>query len=231
MKPFLHRFILSFPVHFVKQYPYAWILCVILTPRAPSLAAFFLVVVLLGIVLPRWQSAAWISEIRRQYAGSDGKFYVDQPPLSWQRTARNMILLVLGSIFIAYLLKGPLQLTLGQFLSLGIGLAFSYLDTQFFDSVLTYIVTATGIAIHFVPGHVDYRLFLPFQEISRIERASYKPSLDTDLFARSHDKCNGLLMIPKNPKGFTRQIDKLFIVPKDVDQFVEQLPYGFGETA
>ena len=231
MKPFLDRFILSFPIFFLKQYPYAWILCVVLAPRAPSFAAFFLAVVLLGIILPRWQSVAWISEIRRQYAGSNGKFYVDQPPISWQRTARNMIFLALGGILIAYLLKGILQLTIGQFLLLGIGLAFSYLDTQFFDSVLTYIVTATGIAIHFVPGPVDYRLFLPFKEISRIERASYKPSLGTDLFARSHDGRNGLLMIPKNPKGFTKQIDKLFIVPKDVDQFVEQLPYGFGKTA
>src|ERR1051325_7047615 len=109
MKLFLDRLILGFPILFLKQYPYAWILCVILAPRAPSFAAFFLVVVLLGILLPRWQSAAWIAEMRRRYAGSDGKFYVDQPPLSWQRTTRNMILLILGSIFIAYLLKGPLQ--------------------------------------------------------------------------------------------------------------------------
>ncbi len=230
MKPFLDRFILGFPVVFLKQYPYAWIGFVVFVPGAPSVAALFLAIVLLGILSLRWQSAAWISQIRRQYADRDGKFYIDQPPVPWQKAVRNIALLVIGSILIAFLLKDKLGLTFWQFFLLTFGLTLFYRDTLFFGSAATYIITATGIAIRFVPGHTDYRLFLPFKEISRIEPRDYKPSLDIDLFARTRDIKNGLLMIPKDPKGFTKRLDKLFIVPQDIDQFLEHLPYGFGKA-
>lgn len=230
MKPFLDRFILGFPVLFLKQYPYAWIGFVVFLPRAPKVATLFLGVVILGILSLRWQSAAWISHIQRQYADGGGKFYVDQPPIPWQKTIRNIVLLVAGSALIAFLLKSQLQLTFWQFFFLFFGLMLFYRDTLFFGSAATYIITATGIAIRFVPGHIDYRLFLPFREISRIEPRDYKPSTDTDLFARTGDIKNGLLMIPKDPKGFTKRLDKLFIAPKDIDQFVEHLPYGFGKA-
>lgn len=231
MKPFLDRFILAFPVLFLKQYPYAWIGFVVMFPRAPSVAALFLGIVVTGILSLRWQSAAWISHIQRQYADRGGKFYVDQPPIPWQRAVRNISFLIAGSALIAFILKGQLELTFWQFFLLFFGLMLFYRDTLFFGSAATYIITATGIAIRFVPGHIDYRLFLPFKEISRIEPRDYKPSIDTDLFARSRDIKNGLLMIPKDPRGFTKRLDKLFIAPRDLDQFVEHLPYGFGKAA
>jgi len=230
MKSFLDRFILGFPVLFLKQYPYAWIASVVLLPRSPSFSLLFLGIVVLGILSLRWQSAAWISHMRRQYADKDGKFYIDQPPVPWQKAARNIALLIAGSMLIAFLLKGKLGLSFWQFFLLFLGLTLFYRDTQFFGSAATYIITATGIAIRFVPGHIDYRLFLSFKEISRIEQTNYKEGLDTDLFARTRDIKNGLLMIPKDPKGFTKRIDKLFIAPKDIDKFVEQLPYGFGKA-
>ncbi len=231
MKPFLDRLILGFPVLFLKQYPYAWIGFIVFAPSAPSVAALFLAIVVIGILSLRWQSVEWISNIQRQYADKNGKFYVDQPPVPWQKAARNIALLVAGSLLIAFLLKGQLGLTFWQFFLLFFGLMLFYRDTLFFGSAATYIITATGIAIRFVPGHIDYRLFLPFKEISRIEPQDYKPSTDTDLFARTRDIRNGLLMIPKDPRGFTKRLDKLFIAPKDVDQFVEHLPYGFGKAA
>ena len=113
---------------------------------------------------------------------------------------------------------------------MGVGFTILYRDTQFFGSAATYIITATGIAIRLVPGHIDYRLFLPFKEISRIERGEYQRKLDTDIFARVRESKDGLMLIPKDPNGFTKRIDKLFIVPSDVDQFVKQLPYGFGSA-
>jgi hypothetical protein len=230
MKAFLDRFILGFPVLFLKQYPYAWIATVVLLPTSPTFAALFLGIVVIGILSLRWQSAAWISEMRRQYADRGGKFYVDQPPVPWQKAARNIALLIAASALIAFLLKGRLGLTFWQFFLLILGLTLFYRDTLFFGSAATYIITASGIAIRFVPGHIDYRLFLPFREISRIERADYQKRMDTDLFARTRDVSNGLLMIPKDPKGFTKRIDKLFIAPQNIDQFVEQLPYGFGKV-
>ncbi|HEX5808184.1 MAG TPA: hypothetical protein VFY25_05920, partial [Anaerolineales bacterium] len=106
MKQFLDRFILGFPVLFLKQYPYAWIAVVALWPRSQSFAALFLVIIALGLLSLRWQSAAWISHMRRQHAGEDGKFYIDQPPILWQRAARKIAFLMGGSVLVAFLLQG-----------------------------------------------------------------------------------------------------------------------------
>ena len=228
MRTFLDRFILGFPVLFLKQYPYAWIATVAIWPRSPSVAGLFLGIVLLGLLSLRWQSAAWISHVRREYAGPGGKFYVDQPPVTWQRAARNIAILTAASVVVAYLLRGQFGLTFWQLLILLVGFTVFYQDTRFFGAAVTYIITAAGIAIRFVPGHLDYRLFLPFREISRIEKSEFKKDRGWDLFARARDTKVGLLMTPKHPDGFTKRIDKLFIAPKDTETFLAQLPHGYA---
>lgn len=230
MRPLLDRFILGFPVLFLKQYPYAWIAIVALWPRSPLVASLFIGIIILGMLSLRWQSAAWISHMRRQHAGKDGKFYVDQPPVAWQEALQNFAVVLALSIVVALLLRGQFGLTFWQVLIMATGFTVLYRDTRFFGSAVTYIITATGIGIRLVPGHIDYRLFLPFREISRIERKEYRQSRDTDLFARTRVATDGLLLVPKDPRGFTTRIDKLFIVPKDIDKFVEQLPYGYGRA-
>lgn len=231
MKPFLDRFILGFPVLFLKQYPYAWIAVVVLWPYSPWLAAVFLAIIAIGILSLRWQHAAWISHLRRQHAGQNGKFYIDEPPIPWRNTLRNIAIAIALSIVVAFILRGQFGLTFWQFFIMATAFNISYRDTRFFGASATYIITATGIGIRLVPSHIDYRLFLPFREISRIERGEYRKSLDTDIFARTQQAQDGLLLIPKDPNGFSKQIDKLFIAPGNVDAFVEQLPYGFGKTA
>ncbi len=228
MKPLLDRFILGFPVLFLKQYPYAWIAIVALWPRSPSVALLFLAIVMLGILSLRWQSEAWISHIRREFAGEDGKFYVDQPTVSWQTAARNIAVLITASALAAYLLQGQFGLSFWQILIMIVGFTIFYQDTRFFGAAVTYIITASGIAIRFVPRHIDYRLFLPFREISRIERSIYQKDKAWDLFARARDTKEGLLMIPKNPNGFTKRVEKLFIAPQDRERFLEHLPHGFA---
>jgi hypothetical protein len=228
MKPLLDRFILGFPVLFLKQYPYAWIAIVALWPRSPSVALLFLAIVVLGVLSLRWQSEAWISHIRREFAGLDGKFYVDRPAVSWQTAARNIAILVAVASLAAYLLRGQFGLSFWQILIMIVGFTIFYQDTRFFGADVTYIITASGIAIRFVPGHIDYRLFLPFREISRIERNTYQKDKAWDLFARARDTKEGLLMIPKNPNGFTKRVEKLFIAPQDRETFLEQLPHGFA---
>jgi hypothetical protein len=227
MRRFLDRFILGFPVLFLKQYPYAWIAAVAIWPKSPSVAGLFLALVGIGLLSLRWQSAAWISHIKRQYAGEDGKFYVDQPSVTWHRAVRNTAFLTVGSLLIAYLLRGQFGLGLWQIVIMVVGFTISYQDTRFFGSAVTYIITAPGIAIRFVPGHIDYRLFLPFGEISRIEKSDYQKDRNWDLFARARDSKEGLLMIPKNPNGFTKRIDKLFIAPQDRERFLTELPHGY----
>jgi hypothetical protein len=228
MKAFLDRFILGFPVLFLKQYPYAWIALVALWPRSPLGASLFLVVIAVGFLALRWQSSAWISHMRREHAGKNGKFYVDQPPVSWQDAARNIAILVAWSILGAFVLNGQFGLTFWQILIMLVGFTIFYQDTRFFGAAVTYIITATGIAIRFVPGHIDYRLFLSFREISRIERCEYQKGKNWDLFTRVRDAKEGLLMTPKNPNGFTRRIEKLFIAPEDRERFLAELPHGYA---
>jgi hypothetical protein len=103
----------------------------------------------------------------------------------------------------------------------------TYRDAQFFGALTIYIITATGIAVYFAPGHLDYRLFFTFKEISRIERTSFKKDNNWDFFARTRDGEDGLLLIPKDINGFSKRMEKLFIVPQDIDAFLAQLPYGY----
>jgi hypothetical protein len=227
MKPFLDRLILSFPILFLKQYPYAWIAFVALWPRSRLFASLFAAVLVIGILALRWQSAAWISHMRREHAGKDGKFYVDQPPVAWQKAARDIAILLAWCLLGAFVLRGHFGLSFWQILIMLVGFTIFYQDTRFFGAAVTYIITATGIAIRFVPGHIDYRLFLSFKEISRIEPGVYQKDQNWDLFARARDTKEGLLMIPKNPNGFTKRIEKLFIAPQDRDRFLEQLPHGY----
>jgi hypothetical protein len=229
MKSFLDRFILRFPVLFLKQYPYAWIAVVALWPRTRWLAAIFLVVIVLAILALRWQNQAWIASIRRQHAGEDGKFYIDEPPVNWRNAVQHVSILTAFSIVLSYLLAGQFGLSFWQYLIMSVGFTTFYRDGRFFGPKATYIVTATGIGIRLIPGHIDYRLFLPFKEISRIQRCEYSKRQDTDIFARTQDAKDGLLLTPKDPKGFTKHIDKLFIVPANVDAFVQELPYGYGK--
>ena len=227
MRPFLDRFILNFPVLILKQYPYAWIVIVALWPRSPALASLFVLIILIGLFSLRWQTAAWISHIRREHAGKDGKFYVDQPPVPWQRTARNIAILTGASLLAAFLLNGQFGLSFWQVLIMLVGFNIFDQDTRFFGAAVTYIITATGIAIRFVPGHIDYRLFLSFREISRIEKSAYQKERGWDIFAGARDIKDGLLMIPKNPNGFTKHIAKLFIAPQDRERFLAELPHGY----
>jgi len=230
MKRTLDRFILGLPVLFLKQYPYAWIVAVALWPSSPSVALVFLAVVLIGILSLRWQAAAWVSQIRSEHVGQDGKFYVDRPPFPWRMAAWKIALLFLGSAVLAFLVQDRLGLTFWQYFIMMVGFALFYQDNRFFGAEVIYIIIAEGIAIRFVPGHLEYRLLLQFREISRIERATYRESREIDLIAKTRQGDDGLLLTPRDPRGFTKRIDRLFIVPRDVEMSVEQLPYGFGNS-
>lgn len=226
MRPFLDRFILGFPVLFLKQYPYAWIAVVALWQKTPSLAAVFLAVIVIGILSLRWQSAAWISQMRRKHAPPGGLFHVDQPAISLRKTLQNFAMLLAGSVVFAFLLKDRFGMGFWQIFIMLIGFIVTYQDAKVFGSAVTYIVTSTGVGIRFVPGHVDYRVFFDFQEISRIEQIRYQADQDWNVFARTREDVDGLLLTPKDPNGFSKRIGKVFIVPRDMETFLRQLPHG-----
>ena len=228
----LNRFILGLPVLFLKQYPYAWIVFVALWPYSPPMALVFLAVVVIGIISLRWQADAWISQMRSEHAPDNGKFHVDQPPVPWRMAAQKIGLLTAGGAIAAFLLQGRLGLGFWQFFFIIAGFPIFYQDTRFFGASVIYIITATGIGIRFVPGHLGYQIFLPFREIRQIERTGYKyrERSDTDAFTRTREEADGLLLIPKDPRGFSKSLQKLFIVPADVEGFMQQMPYGFGNA-
>ena len=227
MRPFLDRFILGIPRLFIKQFPYAWFPLVVLWAWALNFSVVFLLIILMGLSILRWQSSAWMSHMRREHAPGDGKFYVDRPAIPWGRAARNISILLAGSGLVAFLLKGQFGLNFWQFLFIIVGFTLSYRDAQFFGYPTVYIITASGIGIYFAPGHLDYRLFLKFKEISRIERCAFQKDMGWSYFARSRNVKDGLLFIPKDPNGFSKRMKRLFIVPQDIEKFLEQLPYGY----
>jgi hypothetical protein len=227
MKQALDRFILAIPVLFIKQFPYAWIAAVTLWSWPPFFSGIFLAIILIGLLMLRWQSSAWISNLQREYAFKEGKFHVDQPPFPWIDSVRKILILLAGAALLAWLLNGQFGLSFWQIFLIIVGFTLLYRDTQFFGAPTTYVITDQGIGIHFTPGHIDYRLFLPFKEISRIEKSKYQKDNDWDAFVRTKDTQDGLLMTPKNPNGFTKRIEKLFISPNDREKFLEQLPHGY----
>lgn len=228
MKQTLDRFILGIPLLFIKQFPYAWIAAITLWTWPPVVAGIFVLMIIIGLLMLRWQSQAWLSNLRREHAFRDGKFHVDEPDIPWMDSLRKIVTLSVGAVLLAWLLNGQFGLNFWQFFFLIVGFTLLYNDARFFGAPTTYVITDRGIGIHFIPGHVDYRLFFSFKEISRIEKSAYQKDKSWDLFARTRDVKDGLLMIPKSLNGFTKRIDRLFIAPKDMETFLEQLPHGFS---
>jgi len=228
MQPNLDRFILNIPRLFLKQYPYAWFPLVVLWTWTPNISLAFLAIIAIGLLSLRWQSAAWVAHIKREHAGRDGKFYVDVPAVPWGRAVRNIAVLLAGGWVVASILKGQLGLSFWQLFIIFVGFTLTYQDFRFFGFPTIYIITATGVAVYFAPGHLDYRLFFTFKEVARIERTPFKKDQNWDYFARTRDAgMEGLLLIPKDVKGFSKRIEKLFIVPQDIGKFLDQLPYGY----
>jgi hypothetical protein len=226
MKQHLDHFILAIPVVFIKQYAFAWIAAVALWTWPPVVPGIFLVIVALGLLMLRWQSIAWLSNLRREHASPNGKFHVDQPPVRIWESAQKVLILLIGAGVMAWFLKDRLGMGFWQFFIMIAGFIFFYYDTRFIGGLTTYAITDQGIGIRFVPGRIDYRVFIPFKDISRVEKSQFQKDRNWDLFARTRDTKDGLLMIPKNPDGFTKRIERLFIAPNDMEKFLEQLLQG-----
>ncbi len=227
MKKSLDRFILGIPRLYIKQYPYAWIFFIALWKWPPDLSFAFLLIILLGMALVAWQQSAWVSNLRDEYAPHSERFYVDRPPVPVRRAVKNITLLVVIAAGVAFFLNQQIGLTQVQVFLLIVGFSLLYRNSFFFGAPTIYVVTSSGLGIYFAPTNPDYRLFLKFDEISRVERCGYQRDRNWECFARTQAE-DGLLLLPKSPKGLTRQIEKLFIAPTDIGKFTAQLPQRFG---
>ena len=226
MKQFLDRFILSFPTLFLKQYPYAWLAVVTLWQWPPVFSGMFLSVILIGILSIRWRSAAWISDMRRQYAPNNETFYVDRLPIPWRRAAQNLTILLAVSGLVAWLMKGQLDLSGWQWFIMMFGFAVFYMDTRFFGAETIYIITGSGIAIYYIPGHVDYRFFFHFKEIRQVQRVSGVKTIPSSwtVCSRLRNVPSGVLLTPRSPDGFSKRLQEIFLTPTHVDEFLQHIP-------
>jgi hypothetical protein len=226
MKTFLDRFILGFPTLFLKQYPYAWIAVVLLWKWPPILSATFLVIVVVGIFAVVWRAKAWVSEMQREHAPGDATFYVDRLPIPIPFMARNLGILVALSALVAWFLQGQIGLTFWQLIIMFVGFSIFYMDTRFFGASTIYIVTGEGIAIYYIPGHIDYRIFIKFKEmrqIVRLESVEKIPETWT-LFSRLRTTKRGILLVPRDRNGFSKRLQELLLTPTDTDEFIKHVP-------
>jgi len=223
MKTSLDKFILDAPRLFIKQYAYAWIVFIALWSVPPNISLACLFIILVGMFLLRWQHLAWIQSIREKHGA--GKFFVDEPPIPWKKSARNISMLIAIAAAVAYFLNAQIGLSPVQTFLIIVGFTLLYRNAMFFGAPTTYIITDSGIGIYYAPGHLDYRLYIKFNDIARIERYAYKKDSGWSILARTKEINDGLLLTPKG-KDFTDWIEKAYIIPTDLDKFLEELPRG-----
>lgn len=219
-------FILNIPRLYIKQFPYAWIVFIALWSWPPNIAYIFLLIPILGMILLRWQHRAWIRKTRDEHASTAGKFYIDQPGIPWGKALRSTLIILAAGAVTGWLLHEQIRLSILQMIIMMTGFAMMYRDSYFFGGIVTYLITASGIAIYYAPGHLDYRLFIRYKEIARIEIRPFQKDKDWSFLARSLNKDDGLLLIPKDPKGFSKRMYEIFIQPRDLEKFKAELPFG-----
>jgi hypothetical protein len=227
MKRFLDKFILYIPTLFIKQYPYAWLVVVALWSWPPNVSAIFFSIVLIGILSLRWREAAWISEMRRQHAPGDQTFYIDRPPVPIRRALRNLAIIGVACALAAWFLDGSFKLGFLQTFILLFVFFLFYIDTRFFGAATIYIATSGGIALYHIPGHVDYRIFIRFNEMERVARMDSidKISEKLTVISRLRTAASGVLLLPRSLKGFSRMLNGgVLLTPKNVDAFLKHIP-------
>ncbi len=219
----LDNFILGFPVLFLKQYPYAWIPLIALW-ESPFAVGLFLPVIVIGILSLRWRSAAWVSAMRREHG--DDPFYVERLPIPIQKTAQNAALLLAVCGLTAWLIQGQFGLDFWQYFILLTAFLLTYTDGRIFGAVTIYVVTGTGIAIYFVPGHLDYRIFIRFKEMRQVARLENveKISDSWTVCSRFRKVSRGALLVPRSPTGFSRRLNEILLTPVNTDEFLKRIP-------
>lgn len=227
MKQILDRYILYIPTLFIKQYPYAWVVAIALWSWPLNISAVLFLIIALGIFSLQWREAAWVSEMRRQHAPRNEIFYKDRLPVPKPRAVRNLAILVTISAATAWIIGEQLSLNFWQAFVMISGFGLFYLDTRFFGPVAIYIVTGGGIAIYYIPGHTDYRIFIRFNEMGqvvRMGRIETRP-VTWSVISRDRDTKSGVLLVPRYARGFTRVLDgEVLLTPSNVDEFLKHVP-------
>ena len=216
------KFILSIPHLFLKQVPYAWILVVALWNWPPVISGIFLAIIFLGLFLMMMQQRAWESKIKREYR----VLYRDQPRAPWNYRIRNLALVCAGSGILGFLFNGRLGFSGLQWFLLLSGVMLLYKDALLLGASTVYLVTNKGIAVRYVPGHIDYRLHFFYDEIRGITFVDSieKIPLTWSVLSPTRKVKRGMLLKPRSLDGFTWRIDEALLTPTDTDEFRKYFP-------
>lgn len=218
--------ILHFPTLFIKQYPYAWIAVVMFWTWPPVLSGAFLAIIALGIAALNWRAAAWIADQRRQHAPEGESFHVDRLPIPIPFMLRNVAILIVFSAAAAWLMQNTIGLTFWQIFILFVAFALCYMDTRFFGAATIYAVAVDGIAIYYIPGHIDYRIFIHFKEMRQIVRMENVDKIPESwtLISRLRTTRRGILLVPRDRNGFSKRLREILLTPTDTDEFLKHVP-------
>jgi hypothetical protein len=226
MPKILEAFILDTPYLFLKKIPYAWIFAVFFWSWPPILSGILLGLVALGLGMMALQEQAWRAMARRDFHPAPGPPTLICPRLAWKYRLRNILIMLTASALLGWVLSLRLGWTwLQWFLALS-GFLILYQDNLILGRPLTLMLTASGVAIRYIPGHMDYRIFIRFDEI-RAALPMSKPEpipVSWSVLAPTGGAAEGLLLKPLNPKGFNQSLEEIFIAPGNVPAFLPLLP-------
>jgi len=222
---FIEKLILQIPYLFLKKIPYAWIPVVALWSWPPVIAGGFLLIILLGLFLMFLQQRFWEAKVVREFQ-KEGQPYRAHPQMPWWQRLRNLALVLAGSALLGLLLNGRLNLTGVQWFLLAAGLMVLYKDALLFGSSAVYLVTPRGIAVRYIPGHIDYRLFFRYTEINYIARMRSGDKLPShcDVLSPVRGRKEGVLLVAKRMDGFSTELGHVLLTPDDPEAFMAQVP-------
>lgn len=222
---FLENLVLDTPYLFLKKIPYAWIPAVAFWSLPPLIPGIFLALIALGLVMMLLQQRFWEAKVLREnlLEGPARRFQPRMP--LWMRM-RNLAFVLAASALLGWILGGRLNLTGLQWFLLMAGFMFLYKDALLFGASTVYLVTPRGIAVRYVPGHVDYRLFFPYSEINFISRVKDGDRLPERLSVLSpvRSRRDGVLLTAKLTDGFSSQIGHVLLTPDNPGEFLIQVP-------
>ncbi|HEY3311923.1 MAG TPA: hypothetical protein VGK00_09810 [Anaerolineales bacterium] len=222
----IHSFILDVPYLFLMKVPYLWLPAVIFYAWPPLVSAVLVGLILLGLLAMNWQNTAWIEKVKYEFARKPESIYIEElrPPAGF--VVRNGLLLLALGAGIGWLMNGYLELGWLQWALFAAGFIALYKKAIFFGKRVTYILTDQGIGIRYVPGHLDYRMLIRFGEIRRVTKTSVpeKTPNNWTIFAPTSNVAEGLLLVPKNPKGFSAQVDQILLSSDDLENLAQKFP-------
>jgi hypothetical protein len=222
----LNDFILEVPYLFLMKVPYLWLPVVVFYTWPPVVSLILSGIILLGLLAMNWQNSAWIEKVRRDFTHDPDSLSVETVRPLTSFVLRNSLLLLALSAAIGWLLNGYLGFGGLQWGLFAGGIIALYKKAIFFGRRVTYIFTDRGISIRYVPGHLDYRLLIRFDEIQWVRRVQLPDNIPVSwtVIAPTGQPDEGLLLSPRNGKGFSAQFEQILLGSNDLELLAKKFP-------